>query len=229
MKKIPILFVLLFIAFSTHAQLVYEGNSLSLNGPKMPPYLLGSGTDWKHYATTWHGKAHAWIHNINNPYLQNPLDASNFEITFSSSSTTNPGMVMIGSNRGTIYFFGWNHTSGELINNLYAGNFYSFSDKTAKANIVPVSGALQTILSLKPVTYRWVDNAMNNRTVHATANAKEIGFIAQDLEKVIPDVVAIGEDGNRFVNYQAIIPMLTSAIQELTARVEALENQLKAK
>ena len=51
---------------------------------------------------------------------------------------------------------------------------------------------------------------------------------AQELEAIIPGAVAMTEEGDRLVNYSALIPILTGAIQELTARVAALESQLKA-
>ena len=63
----------------------------------------------------------------------------------------------------------------------------------------------------------------------AAANPKEIGFISQEVEQILPDIVAIDEDGQKLLNYTAIIPILTAAIQELNARVEALEQQLNAK
>ena len=57
---------------------------------------------------------------------------------------------------------------------------------------------------------------------------EEYGFLAQELDSIIPGAVALTEEGDRLVNYSALIPILTGAIQELTARVAALESQLKA-
>ncbi len=95
---------------------------------------------------------------------------------------------------------------------------------------MPVNNALRTVLALRPVTYNWkAGNTTFNRTSSFTANPKEVGFIAQELEQVLPDVVSTGANDTKFVNYQALIPVLTAAIQELNARIEELERQLAEK
>ena len=86
------------------------------------------------------------------------------------------------------------------------------------------------VLKLNPVKYHWRDESeyerFNIRPVQS--GVEEYGFLAQELEAVIPGAVAMTEEGDRLVNYSALIPILTAAIQELTARVAALESQLKA-
>ena len=233
MKKNTILFALLFMAFSAKAQIVYETHPqdpskkiLSFNGPAYfdgPPSFPHSNYslsgNYKNY-TTWHGKGHLWTYNL--CYFQMSLNGMSFGF---GSENPNPAF-------NSIMFGTWKNdhiTLDEIVTadiRCY-GNLFNVSDMAAKTNIAPVSGALNTISALKPVTYKWSDPSMNIAT-RATANPKEIGFIAQDLEQVIPDIVAIDKDNQKLVNYQALIPILTAAIQELTARIEVLENQIKA-
>ena len=85
-----------------------------------------------------------------------------------------------------------------------------------------MTGGLTTVLALKPVTYDWISNG----------SAGE-GFIAHELQAVIPDAVhgekdAVNEDGSinaQGVDFSKIVPHLVAAIQELTARLTALENK----
>ena len=237
MKKFTIVFALLFFAFSAHAQLVYEAlpqnpskKVLSFNGPALFDGPLGTPNNQYKYHTTWYGDGHIWTYKL--PTQYGLIDVF-FEMSLNGLS------IGMGWTHPVIPFstlaFGVRGGGNSIIRNNIAaadiycyGNFYNVSDMTTKTNIAPVSGALKTILALKPVTYKWADPSMN-RSTRATANPKEIGFIAQEVEKVIPDIVAIDDKDQRLINYQAIIPLLTAAIQELTARIEVLESQIKAK
>jgi hypothetical protein len=108
------------------------------------------------------------------------------------------------------------------------------SDYRLKENIAPMTGALTTIAQLKPVTYDWIAD-----------KTKGQGFIAHELQAVVPDCVtgakdAVDADGNpvyQGIDTSFLVATLTAAIQELkaindtqaetinalTARVVALE------
>ena len=111
------------------------------------------------------------------------------------------------------------------------GGFYVLSDIAAKTNIAPVRNATQTVLALKPVTFRWIDteHLQYKKPSPLATNPQEIGFISQEIEQVLPNLISIDDDGQKFMNYQALIPLLTGAIQELNTRIEVLERQLNAK
>lgn len=55
-------------------------------------------------------------------------------------------------------------------------------------------------------------------------NGNEIGLLAQEVEKVLPNVVITDPDGNKLINYTAIIPVMIDAIKTLQAEVEELKN-----
>jgi len=101
------------------------------------------------------------------------------------------------------------------------------SDYRLKENIVPMVGALETVTKLKPVTYKWKENDSDGQ-----------GFIAHELQEVIPDAVtgekdAVDAEGKpvyQGVDTSFLVATLTAAIQEqqtiindLKARVETLE------
>ena len=117
------------------------------------------------------------------------------------------------------------------------GNFtitgsYGSSDRTLKENIVTLPSQLETVKRLNPVSFDWKEKAEDGSTVSS------IGFIAQEIETLYPDLVdtpvADAEIPNKTVtkslNYAVMTSILTKAMQEqqtliesLTARLEKLE------
>jgi hypothetical protein len=95
-----------------------------------------------------------------------------------------------------------------------AGDFVKGSDVRAKRDILAVPYGLATLLSLRPVTFRYL---------HLGADAPpSIGFIAQEVQEIVPEAVAaISEDKLGLID-SALTPVLVKAIQELTAMVEQL-------
>ncbi len=101
------------------------------------------------------------------------------------------------------------------------------SDEQFKQDITPEDSALELINSLNPVTYTFkTDNKFNI----SFPDVVQHGFIAQELEKVLPELVANhSEEGvgtYKSVNYNGIISVLTKGIQELSEEVEDLKKQL---
>jgi hypothetical protein len=93
------------------------------------------------------------------------------------------------------------------------------SDKKLKENIKPISLALDKVTKLQGVTFDWKES-------DSMLNIKEdIGFIAQDVQKVVPELVRKNSNGLLSMRHQGVIPMLVEAIKELEARVKELENK----
>lgn len=94
------------------------------------------------------------------------------------------------------------------------------SDIRYKKDILKSNYGLSDVMQLNPVTYRWKDG---DETV-------KIGFIAQDLIKIIPEVVNVGDDKDQTlgVNYADLVPVLTKAIQELNELVESQKNEINS-
>jgi hypothetical protein len=99
------------------------------------------------------------------------------------------------------------YLSGTVYSN---GPFTTTSDKRLKTNITKLENGLVDVMKLNPVVYD------KKRTLESTNyDLQEIGFIAQDLQKIFPKrVVSEGKDKLLSVNYDALIPVLTKAIQE---------------
>jgi hypothetical protein len=110
-------------------------------------------------------------------------------------------------------------------------NIYNASDVRLKQNVVTITNGLNKILGLNPVKFNWIDG------FEPSEDGKDLlGFIAQEVQETIPEAiehfggnsVTVGEtviENPLRVNEKFIIPVLVKAIQELTVRVQELENK----
>ena len=101
-----------------------------------------------------------------------------------------------------------------------SGNIIAYgspSDKRLKENIKPIESALDKVSKLQGVTFNW-------KKSDSILNIKEdIGFIAQDVQKVLPELVRENENGEFSLRHQGITPILLEAIKELKAEIEELK------
>ena len=91
------------------------------------------------------------------------------------------------------------------------------SDIRLKENIKPIESALDKVSKLQGVTFDWKksDSILDIK--------KDIGFIAQDVQEVIPELVRENKDGMLSMRHQGIAPILLEAIKELKAEIEELK------
>ena len=124
-----------------------------------------------------------------------------------------------GSNNWIEFFYG-GASRGYINWNGSGVSYTSTSDYRLKENVVPFVNGLQTVNQLKPVNFDWKENGQTST-----------GFIAHEVQSVVPEAVSgkkddVDQEGNPL--YQGIDPSklvvyLVAAIQELTAKVAALE------
>ena len=101
---------------------------------------------------------------------------------------------------------------------------YTTSDRRWKTNIEPINGALGTLEQLQPVNFDWRRDEFPNKHF---PEGKQIGFIAQEVEKVLPNIVETDNEGYKSVSYQSVIPLLVEAVKELQTTNKDLAAQLK--
>ena len=92
----------------------------------------------------------------------------------------------------------------------------SGSDARLKEHISPITACLSKTLALNPVSFQWRDKA----SMGAKTN---IGFIAQDVETVVPEVVGHTVEGMKTLDYAKLVALLTGAIQELKAELDSVK------
>jgi hypothetical protein len=97
--------------------------------------------------------------------------------------------------------------------NVTAADINSTSDVNLKTNIQTVENALDTINSLRGVSFDWKETGKSS-----------YGVIAQELEEVLPELVRT--EGNKSVNYNGIIGVLIEAVKELSSEIEELKQKL---
>ncbi len=95
------------------------------------------------------------------------------------------------------------------------------SDVRLKENIKPIESALDKVSKLQGVTFDWKksDSILDIK--------KDVGFIAQDVQKVVPELVRENSDGMLSMRHQGITPILLEAIKELKAEIEDLKKKIK--
>jgi hypothetical protein len=99
------------------------------------------------------------------------------------------------------------------------GNITAYSDRRVKENIVPINDALEKVNSLQGVYYNKIDDEEKK---------KEIGFIAQDVNEVAPELVTYAEDVDQYgVKYGNTTALLVEAVKELTQQVKDLKQEIK--
>lgn len=97
-----------------------------------------------------------------------------------------------------------------------SGNVTAYSDETLKENIETISDALGKVKSLRGVEFDRKD---------IEGKPHQIGVIAQEIEKVIPEVVKTDDDGLKSVAYGNLVGLLIEAVKELSAEVEELKKK----
>ncbi len=105
-------------------------------------------------------------------------------------------------------------------NSWASGGNWTVSDRKFKKEIIPLNNSLEKIKALEAVSYVYKSEEFKEYNFNS---AKTLGFIAQDVSKIVPEATAQLEDGSYIMNYSAIIPVLTGAIKEQQAQIEELK------
>jgi hypothetical protein len=125
-----------------------------------------------------------------------------------------------GGSGGLIQFYYTSLYTGAITTNGTTTSYVTSSDYRLKENVQPMQDALAVIAQLNPVTYTWKADGSDGQ-----------GFIAHELQAVVPDCVtgekdAVDAEGNpqyQGVDTSFLVATLVKAVQELTARIAALE------
>jgi hypothetical protein len=133
---------------------------------------------------------------------------STYYPVFVNSTTGTPSQTSVSSTN-----LNFNPSTG----NFSATQFTSLSDATKKTNIRPIENSIELTKQLEGVRYDWIDN-----------NKPSLGLIAQEVEKVLPELVETSTDGTKSVSYGNIVGVLIEAIKEQQVRIEDLERKLNA-
>ena len=126
--------------------------------------------------------------------------------------------------KGTIYdmnnnafYLDMNNTGDSL---KVAGDIVAYvsSDKRYKDNVINISSPLDKLSKINGVSFTW------NEKSHKKTGKKDIGVIAQEIEKVLPEIVETRDNGYKAVDYPKLTALLIEAVKELSDKVKKLED-----
>ena len=95
---------------------------------------------------------------------------------------------------------------------------YSSSDIRLKDNIKSIDKALNKVNKIQGIEFDWIEK----EEVHGNSG-HDVGVIAQEIEKVLPEVVDTRDNGYKAVKYEKLVPLLIEAIKDLSKQVDGLK------
>jgi hypothetical protein len=108
--------------------------------------------------------------------------------------------------------------------NVQAADFVVASDDTLKNVIGNIPNALDIVNSLDGIRYTW--NELGQQLLGYKGDKVELGLLAQQVEKELPELIAMSDKGDyKMVAYARLVAVLIEAVKELSVKVDALENQ----
>lgn len=200
MKKINVsvivLMVSVFLSVNANAQFKYQNGRV----------LIGNASAIGDYPIVVAGGG-MYFNHTNSRFFQ--LDVM-----------SNGAPRLAGHNNQIVFY----NTQTSTFNSIQVSNVYNYSDANAKTNITNLSNGLSIIKNLRPVSYNFTGNEARTGVQNQyTGNNAEIGLIAQELERVLPNLVFTDEEGHKLVNYISLIPVLIDAVQTLQNEVDELK------
>ncbi len=110
------------------------------------------------------------------------------------------------------------------------GFYYQVSDGRQKKEIVQIANSVDKFKAIRGVEYSYVspfdENTSDGKDESKIKEKKYIGFIAQEVEQVVPEAVDTDEYGNKFVSYLTFIPMLVEVCKSQQELLEVQEKKL---
>jgi hypothetical protein len=113
------------------------------------------------------------------------------------------------------------HVSGSIC---ATGSIGSCSDERFKENIHDIDNALDHIGKIKGVAFNWKREQYPD---YDFSEEKQIGFIAQDLKEILPEVVSVGSDGYHSIDYGKLTPVLVEAVKQLKTENDQKDRQIE--
>lgn len=148
------------------------------------------------------------------------LNVSTVGLTFNPSTNT------VASNNAYFYTSlgvgtAPSTTTGEIRATNDITSYYS-SDASLKTNISPIPNALDKVMNIRGVGFDWVDSYLKERGGEDGyfVRKTDVGVIAQEIEKVLPEVVATRDNGIKAVRYEKLVALLIEAVKELNDKIE---------
>lgn len=143
-------------------------------------------------------------------------------------------------NSGELYPSSTNVKLGRLSNewdelHAYSAYFHQYtvysSDKNLKKDIKTLESTKLKLTELRPVKYKFKavltgDEEADTKKIKQ-AEIEQIGFIAQEVQEIFPEIVVANDDGDLGIRYTALIPVLVKSLQEQQAEIDDLKARIE--
>lgn len=156
--------------------------------------------------------------------LQN--DIPNGKISMGVIQTNGTYAELAKAERNGAYAF-------SIFGSLWANGTTYASDGRFKKNIEPLQESLEKVLQLQGVSYEMKTEEFPNQYFNA---GQQVGLIAQEVEKIVPEVVSENPDGYKAIDYSKLVPLLIESIKaqqamllKQQAEIDALKKKRKSK
>jgi hypothetical protein len=159
--------------------------------------------------------------------LRHSSGAANASLTFDQPGSANELLVsVLGAVRMRLSTT-LTTINGQLTvtGNVCASNVACPSDERLKQDIRPIRGALTTVQDLNGVEYQWKEDVAAERN---WSSAKQIGLLAQNVQKVAPQAVVEMPDGYLAVDYARLVPLLIEGMKEQQRQIDELKTTIKS-
>lgn len=151
------------------------------------------------------------------------LGTKNGGSLYASTLTWNSGKVGIG----TEYPSQELHVVGDIC---YTGSIGSCSDMRYKKDVATIDGASDILMQLRGIRYNWRQGEFPENKFD---DERHLGFVAQEVRKLLPEIVMEDDKGYLSVDYSRLTPVLVEALKDMhrdkedqDKRVARLENEL---
>jgi hypothetical protein len=150
--------------------------------------------------------------------------AADARLRFFSSSEANGfvikenGFIGMGNSAPTVRL----QVTGDIIANSIAGS----SDVRFKKDISPIENPLAKVMQLRGVNFNWNTSAFPQRMF---SEKRTMGFIAQEVEKVVPEIVQTENttEGYKSVQYDKVVALLVEAVKAQQKQIQQLKREVK--
>lgn len=179
---------------------IVNENALQINNSKI--ILNSDASEPGLYIGSNSGPFVKYNNNNNNWMISTGIETDNIK-----SNTISIGGIELNGNNGNI-------TCNEIITS---------SDKILKKNISYLENSLDKVLKLQGYSYNWKKDKFPEINF---SNDLQIGFIAQEVKKVVPELVKTRRDGYMGIAYDKISVLLVESIKEQNEKINNIENEV---
>ncbi|MGL5022249.1 MAG: tail fiber domain-containing protein [Cetobacterium sp.] len=258
---------------SISGRAMIDASKFSGGTGQQPAVSLAIGDNDTGFNWEGDGSLSYWANNSRRFYLNNVWHTGNFDPNSKANVNHSHGYMSDGGSYGTIKLSNWIRTTGNTgwYSESYGGGWYMtdstwirtynnkpihvagnditctnniiayYSDERLKKNFKEINGALNMIMSINP--YYYEQNEFAKELGYNEEGKIQIGFKAQEIEKILPQIIQeapvnhrndlsddirnkIGDIPIKTIDYAKITPLLWRAIQEQQKQIEKLENLL---